>query len=116
MTTEKITLKQDFGPTIQFRGTLLADTDFETKKGGVKTGDMVLEVWETEGGAYIAYSELKYSNGAKNRRATVIEQPYREDGRDTEYMQRAVLDAFDWNSHARSMMRDAGWSLTWKVA
>ena len=133
MTTEEITLKPDRGPTIEFRGKLLAQTNFMTSEG-----EMFYDVWETPGGAYVASSMLEHGDtGNQEWRADVVEPIYHtvqhpthekvtvgRDGsesrivhlgpeqteRDTGLMQRRVLDILDWRQGAKEMMRKkAGW-------
>lgn len=53
------------GPSLRFTGALIADTEFETTQGFT----MRFEIWETQGGNYIAASITEMET-----RAAVIEK------------------------------------------
>lgn len=59
MTEEKI--KQPRGETVEFKGELIASTEFETKKQPPTT--IALEIWRTEGGALIAVTDEGRADG-----------------------------------------------------
>lgn len=105
---EHITLPQDRGPTIEFSGALIAETTFDTRDRV-----MGLQIWETTGGALIAYSEsnpFEGEHGRSFRQATVVRPADEMD------MQCAIMDAFDWNDRARSMARkQLGWQFKVEV-
>lgn len=94
---ERIRIKQERGPSIDFTGSLVAKTEYTTRRGD----EMRLELWQTIGGAYIALSETN-----RETRATVIEPG------DEFEMRCAVMDAWDWDVRAKSMVRDV---LKWKM-
>lgn len=95
-------INQNRGPAIKFIGALIAKSEFTTRGGE----DMRLEVWETQGGAYIAVSITSIET-----RATVVEPG------DDQAMRFAVMDAFDWDNRAREMMREqCGWKFVREVA
>ena len=94
---EPVTIKQDRGPTLKFTGLLIAKTEFDMRSGGA----MRYEIWETAGNALIAVSETN-----RETRAVVVEPGDEFD------MRCAVMDFFDWENRARSMVRD---QLKWKL-
>lgn len=105
---ERIEIKQQHGPSIEFTGRMLCDTQFTTR--GAERFDMTLEIWETRGGAYVAVSAstLPGGTGREDERATVVG---RQD--DPKAMQFAVMEAFKWHSEAKRMVRKA---LSWDLA
>lgn len=90
-------IRQRRGPTIKFTGALIAKTEFDMRGGQ----EMRLEIWQTAGGALVAVSASD-----EETRATVVE-PGEEMN-----MRCAVMDAFDWNERARSMVKD---QLKWRL-
>lgn len=101
MEMQKKTIRQRRGPAIRFTGALIAKSEFDTRDGF----PMRLEVYETQGGAYVAVSITDVET-----RATVIEP-----GEDAD-MRCDVLEAFDWSNRARSMLRDQlGWKFVREV-
>lgn len=99
---EPVTIKQDRGPTLKFSGLLIAKTEFDMRSGGA----MRYEIWETAGNALIAVSKTN-----RETRAVVVEPGYEFD------MRCAVMDFFDWENRARSMVRDQlKWRLVREVA
>lgn len=111
MTAEKI--KQMRGPTIMFTGCQIASTEFETR--GHDAMSMILEIWLTKGGALIAVSSTAPVDreGFEDVRATVVEPQ-----EDVQAMRLAVMDHFNWDSRARSMVREQlpDWDLVRRVA
>jgi len=107
---ERVEFAQDKGPTIEATARLLAETTFETQRG--QPLEIVLEIWETQGGALIAVSAstLPGGTGREDLRATVV-PPIA----DVQAMRIAVMDALNWHVRARSMVRKLGWSLRVEV-
>lgn len=105
---EHISLPQDRGPTIEFTGALIAETEFDTRDR-----KMLLQIWETTGGALVAYSmsdPLEGVRGRPFRQAKVVRPTDKMD------MQCAIMEAFDWNDRARSMARkQLGWQFKVEV-
>ncbi len=98
----KKTIRQRRGPAIRFTGALIAKTEFDTRNGY----PMRLEVYQTEGGAYVSASISDVET-----RAHVIE-PGEEAA-----MRCAVLESLEWAEWARSMLRDQlGWKFVREVA
>lgn len=106
-----VEMVQARGPVLQFRGRLLADTTFETRRGTPLRID--LEIWETEAASLVAMSASTPAGGQgrEDVRATVVERQV-----DEQAMHFAVMDHFDWADRARSMVRKLGWSLRRDVA
>lgn len=106
---EHVEIVQQRGPTVSFTGRLLADTSFETRRGL----NMLLELFETEGGALIAVSSttLAGGGGREDARVTIVEPQ-----EDIQAMRLAVMDAFEYEVRARSMVKKLGWSLRVDVA
>ena len=108
---EKIEIKQQRGPTIDFVGEMLARNTFQTS--GNDLLEVVFEIWETQGGALIAVS----SSCPINRRGRVVTNAtVVEPQEDKQAMHFAVLDHFDWHDRARSMARGLKWKTRKKVA
>lgn len=106
---ERVEFKQHKGPTIEFTGRLLAETEFETR--GADPMHVTFEIWETAGGALVAVVMTRpFNRGFEIVRATVAE---RQD--DAQAMHFAVMDHFDWGDAARNMARKLGWSLRMEV-
>lgn len=107
---ERVEIVQNRGPTVEFSGKLLAETIFQTR--GHKPLSILLQIYETAGGALIAASTSVPVNevGGEDARVTVVP---RQD--DVQAMRFAVMDAFQWELRARSMMRKLGWSLRMDV-
>lgn len=102
---EAVEIVQTRGPTLEFAGRLLAETEFRTQ--GRQPMNLVLEVFETRGGALVAVSAGTPIDGEgfEDTRALVVEP---ED--DVLAMRFAVMDHFQWSDRARSMLRkQAGW-------
>lgn len=107
---EMVEIAQDRGPVVEFTGRLLAETSFETKRGQPLT--MTLEIWETQGGALVAVSAstLPGESGREDARVTVV--PPQDD---VQAMRFAVMEHFQYENRARSMVRKLGWSLRQEV-
>lgn len=121
---ERATIKQTRGPTVVFSGELLASTEFRTTSRMATT--MTMEVWETQGGAYVAVSRSEPIDGGgfADVRALVVDPVVLNElapasARDHVELQRriAVMDFFGWDNRARSMARkELGWKLVLEVA
>lgn len=107
---ERVTFKQDKGPTIEATVRLLGSTSFEIT--GRQTLEITLEIYETAAGALLAVSAstLPGGTGREDLRVTVV--PPTDD---VLAMRTAVMDAFDWSVYARSMARKLGWNLIQEV-
>lgn len=90
-------IRQRRGPTIKFTGQLIAMSEFEMRNGQ----EMRLEIWETEGGSLIPVSVT-----ADETRAGVIAPA------DEMAMRFGVMDFFDWQDRARTMVKD---QLKWRL-
>ncbi len=104
---ERVEFKQTRGPTIEFTGRLLAQSEHNTRRGV----NMLMEVWETSGGAFIAMSSGlpidDNPNAFEDLRVTVVEP-----SDDIQAMRFAVMDHFNWDLAARSMVsKKLKWSL-----
>lgn len=118
----KIVIKQDRGPRIEFDGQAVAHTSFVTKRDD----EIQIGVYETVGGAYIAYKTITLgTDGEVVRDAVVVEPPSwvigSQEGRlamqsDKPPMQREVMEFFNWEWRAKAMLEEAGWSFVRKVA
>jgi predicted RNase H-like HicB family nuclease len=108
---ENVEIVQDRGPAIEFSGRLLCETSFETRGG--RPLEITLEVWETRGGALVAVSSstLPGESGREDARALVVPPHPNE-----QEMHFAVMDFYQWENRARSMVRKIGWKLRLKVA
>lgn len=98
-------VRQTRGPVLEFDGRLLCEKTFETR--GSPPLEIVLEIWETSGGALIAasYSHPADCDGYEDVRAAVIPPGGEEIDRHC-----AVMDFFDWHNHARDMAKKRlGW-------
>lgn len=105
------TIKQTRGPTLRFRGELIADTQFQSRVGD----EMSLEIWETEAGAFVAVSRGEMADGKPDVRAEVVEPSSVASlpvSRRSLAMRLAVMDFFRWSDRARSMVKD---QLKWKL-
>ena len=99
---EPVKISQTRGPRLEFEGKLLCEDD---------SGPVSLEIWQTRGGAYVAVTEAPMRGDQMDTRATVVE-PGEEQA-----MRLAVMDAFDWENRARSMVRkQLKWQLVQEVA
>jgi hypothetical protein len=110
MTYEKQRVSQTKGPTYKFNGRLLIEADDNPRND--KNKWLINQVWETEGGAWIAV--LIGANDDKDAdfvKAAVIEFDFDEQARIFE-----VMDALEWSKVARSLARKMGWSLNVEVA
>lgn len=117
-------VRQTAGRSIAFNGRLLASTEFQTRLG--KPRSLLLEVWETQGRAYVAVSRSEAIGGPDDSdvRATVV----KIGAPDPEFpaivwvpneleMRCAVMDHFGWNYRARAMCRKAlGWKFVQEIA
>ncbi|CDO34026.1 hypothetical protein [Novosphingobium sp. KN65.2] len=113
MTTEyeRIEIKQNRGPTLEFNGKEIASTEFETR--GRDPMQITLEVYETPAGALVAISSsvpADRPDGFEDVRAHVV-RPTDDVGA----MQREVMEFFGWADRARSMLRKAGWSFKMEI-
>lgn len=106
---EPRTIKQSRGPRIKFVGRLLGGEQWTTK--GARPMDMMIEVWETQGGALVATSSTvpADSGGFEDLRAAVFE------GEDEQAKRLGVMDFFEWDNRARQMAKRLGWSMTVEV-
>lgn len=125
---ENIEIKQNRGPTLRFSGKLLAEDSHTTK--GRDPFEIRMEIWATPAGALIAanYSKPADGSGFEDARATVVEptifDPENDemalsilDRLDEQRMRFAVMDHFDWDRRARSMVRkQLKWSLVQEVS
>lgn len=108
---EKLRLVQTRGPTIQAQAKMLASQEF-TSQGRTQM-HMVLEIYETAGGALIAVSRgtpIDF-DGFEDVRALVVEPQ-----EDVQAMHFAVMEHFDYEDRARTMARKLKWKLTRIVA
>lgn len=108
---ERVEIKLSRGPTVEFSGQLLCEDEFTTR--GRDPLKITMEVWETRGGALIAvsYSEPADRDGFENAEATVVEPI-----EDVQAMRFAVMDHFQWEDRARSMVRKKlDWALRREV-
>lgn len=100
---------QSRGPTIEFEGRLIASDSFNLKSG--HPSKMTMEIWETRGGALIALTRSESLDDDPQWRpitiATVVEP-----GPDESERRFAIMDAFDWEDRARSMVRK---QLKWRL-
>ncbi|GAB7551590.1 hypothetical protein NRB_10880 [Novosphingobium sp. 11B] len=94
MQPAKITQRR--GRTGKFTGAVIAKGEFPTRQGF----DIRMEVYQTEGGAYVAVTTTDVET-----RAVVIEPA------DPMDMQCAVMEPFDWHDRAKTMLGD---QLKWK--
>lgn len=108
---EKQRITQSRGPAVEFEGRLIASDSFETRSG--HPSRMIMEVWETQGGALIAVTRGEAVQGGEAREivaATVVRSG------EEQAMHFAVMSAFDWEDRARSMVRkQLKWSLKMRV-
>lgn len=103
---ERVELNQPRGPKVEFTGRLLCETEFETR--GRDPMRMAYEVWETRRGDFVAVTSFAPigRDGFEDVRVLHVE---RQD--DEQAMRFAVMDWFEWNDRARSMVRKLGWDL-----
>lgn len=107
---ERVEIKQARGPTYEFTGRLLCDSEFETR--GPDALRIEMEVWETEGGAYVAASCSTPVGGGNEEWRAVVIPPTDE----IQSMRFAVLEFFNWDQRARSMCtKQLKWSLRQEV-
>lgn len=106
---ERVEIKQQRGPTLEFTGKLLFETKFETASHDPMRVEF--EIWETQGGAMVAVSATEPAQraGIEIVNATVVPLG------DTQAMRCAVMDHFDWHDRARNMARKLGWALRQEV-
>ena len=113
-TMEDVEIKQTRGPTLRFKGTLLAEEAWDARDGVMR-----LELWQTEGGALIPVTDGPMRGGRDVRAEVVrpIAHPLMAGELDFAAMQDAVMDFFAWDNRARSMVRKhLKWSLVRDVA
>lgn len=121
-------LTQSQGPTIKFDGEMIATIDFE-RPGRGRPVCVSMNVFQAETGEIIAQqlTEPVDGNGYRSSRATVVQAPEVEirisadlkpgdaereidQAQQTVYFR--VMDFFEWDNRARSMVREQlGWSL-----
>lgn len=99
---QDVEIKQTRGPTLRFRGSMLAEQGWTAPNHGMR-----IELWQTEGGALVAVTEGEYTIDEIDRRALVVEPV-----EDEQAMRFAVMDFFDWENRARSMVRK---QLKWRL-
>lgn len=110
MTEYKLTtLKPSRSEPLRFKGRIIADTEWDTKSGDW----MRFEIWETQGGAYIAVIVGNVPGEDREDLTAAVFPP-----QDDEFERRvAVLRFFDGHDRARSMIRSKlKWSLLREVA
>ena len=101
-------LKCTHSPNVRFAGRLIAGEAFETR--GRDAYSIEMQVWESEGGAWIAFfsSEPLDFDGVRVARS-FVSRP----GSDDAQRQIDVLAFFDWQDRARTMLRkQLGWKFT----
>lgn len=108
----KETIKQTRGPRIEFGGRLLCEDD---------SGPVHMEVWETKGGALVAVTSANMHDGRDGLdvRAKVVNRGWCSTVNaemDQQIMRFAVMDHFNWDNRARSMVKKIGWKLVQEVA
>lgn len=104
---ERVEIPQSRGPVLEFTGKLLASDEFTTRGRDPLT--IKMEIWLSQKGHYVAasFSVPAGRQGFETIRATVVKR--QDDERD---MRLAVMDAFEWHDHAKSMVRKKlGWVL-----
>lgn len=107
---ELVKLKQNRGPMLKFMGKLLADEEFTTRGRDPLT--IIMEIWQTEGGALVACTKSwpAEREGHRDQRATVVEPG------DEQAMQFTVMEHFEWEARARSMVKkQLDWVLVQEV-
>ena len=114
---ETVNIKPSRSAPLRFKGKLLADTEWDTNRGGW----MKFEIWQTKGGALIAVREGEKEDGEGYTDALVVEpvdpSPTDEEGQPPFAMRDAVLSWLDYHDRARSMVRkQLRWSLLRRVA
>lgn len=108
---ERVEITMSRGPTLEFSGRLICEEEFVTR--GPDPMKIGMEVWQTQRGAYVAasFSEPANRPGFENCQALVVEP----DGDDFA-MRCKVMDFFNWEDRARSMVRkQANWSFRMEV-
>ena len=118
---ERIEFKQTRGPTVEATARLLCENSHNGRDGN----HYEMEIWETQGGALIAMSSSAPIDGGgfEDLRVTVVEpviiDKYSpECHRDRVELERrfAVMDHFNWDLRARSMVvKKLKWSLRCEV-
>lgn len=102
---ETIRIGQKEGPTIKARGRLVDELDAPKGQFGRWFGG---QLWETEGGAYIAdsihFSDIDGEDD--HHRALVLYPDMPEQER-----RMAVMAHFNWTHQARALAKRLGWSL-----
>ncbi|KPL67392.1 hypothetical protein SZ64_04295 [Erythrobacter sp. SG61-1L] len=109
---DEVEIPQPRGPTVCFRGRMLADTQWTTR--GTDPLLISLELWETEAGALVAaaFSEpAGREDGFEDCRVLVVDPTA-----DIQAAHFAVMEHFQWADRARSMVRELGWDLRQEVA
>ena len=108
---ERVEFVPSAGPNVEFTGKLLAQGRYET--GGRDPLSVQMEVWQTQGGAYVA---MRCANPSSRDGIKVTEVAVVPAQADALAMRCAVMDLFDWNNRARAMMRKAqDWSFKLEV-
>lgn len=96
------TLKPSKTEAIRFKGRIIAETEWTTNRGEY----MRFEIWETQGGAYIAVIE----GSVPNDREKIITAEVIEPQDDRKAMHIAVMRFFEFHDRARSMVRPLKWN------
>lgn len=107
---ERVEIRQMRGPLVEFTGRLLCSTEFVAHRKDIR---MTLELYETRGGALVAVnaSNLADESGQEDERCVVVPPTA-----DVQAMRFAVMDAFEWNTEAKKMVRkQLGWDLRMEV-
>lgn len=106
---ERVELVQTRGPTVEFSGRQLAQTQFNDSRTSDRVG---FEIWETAGGALVAVIWSESSKGSDHDTCRVTVAPPTTDAQEQRL---AVMEAFAWDLRARSMVKKLGWSLKIEV-
>lgn len=113
---QKVELIQTRGPVLRFKGKLLGETEWDARDGTL----MILQVYQTEGGALIAVREGQREGSDKrdDLKAHVVEPiDSLDELAATQIMRFEVLDFFEWTDRARTFAkRVLKWSLVQEIA
>jgi len=108
---ERIELVPTRGPVVEFSGRQIAEDSYQTK--GADPLDVVMEVWETRGGAIVG---MRSAMPAGRDGFEIVDVAVAEPRDDVDAMRAEIMDLFDWHVRAKSMMRkQAGWSFRREV-
>lgn len=104
---KRMTIAQERGPAFRFVGRRILLAEWEN--AAQFHVEHTAQVWETEGGAYVASFKTTDNEG---RRVMAIAIP----PGDETAMRVAVLDFFEWHPRVRQAAKDKGWSFLVEVA